>query len=308
MNTPVLFLIFNRSDTTSQVFEAIRAARPTRLYVAADGPRADRLNEFEACQETRRIATDVDWPCEVKTNFREKNLGCRRAVSGAISWFFEHEAEGIILEDDCLPDPSFFTYCATLLERYRDEPAVMCITGNNFQSSMGQWPYSYYFSIYNHIWGWASWRRAWANYDAEFSAFDPREAPKLLRKICNATKFADYWSQNFEKTKNNEIDTWDYAWTWSCWYNGGLTCTPRVNLVSNIGFGADATHTGDANSPLANLPTQPLHRPYLAPPDIEAVKTFDDHVTLALFKLGGKTFMRRAKQKIEELMHRTVVD
>jgi len=120
MISPVLFLIFNRPDTTTRVFEAIRAARPERLYVAADGPRMTREGEAERCAEARRIATAVDWPCEVKTLFRETNLGCRAAVSGAITWFFEHEEEGIILEDDCLPDPSFFPYCTELLAHYRD--------------------------------------------------------------------------------------------------------------------------------------------------------------------------------------------
>lgn len=173
LSTPVLFVVFNRPETTSRVFNSIRNARPARLYVAADGPRAMREGEAQRCVEVRRIASAVDWPCEVRTLFRDENIGCRRSVSGAISWFFEHEPEGIILEDDCLPDASFFSYCATLLERYRIEPRVMAITGNNFQPSMEGYSASYYYSIYNHVWGWASWRRAWALYDADMGQFTP---------------------------------------------------------------------------------------------------------------------------------------
>src|SRR5262249_20722231 len=158
---PVLFLIFNRPNTTARVMEAIRTAGPGRLYVAADGPRDGNADEAKRCAEVRRIATQVDWPCEVQTLFRERNLGCRQAVSSAITWFFEQEQEGIILEDDCLPSPSFFPYCAELLARFRNDERIMCITGCNFQQDMKGYPYSYYFSKYHHVWGWATWRRAW---------------------------------------------------------------------------------------------------------------------------------------------------
>lgn len=177
---PVLFLVFNRAHTTVRVFEAIRQARPARLYVAADGPRPVREGEAERCAEVRRIATNVDWDCEVHTLFRDENLGCRHAVSSAITWFFVYEEEGIILEDDCIPNQSFFLYCAELLERYRDDERIMCITGDNFQKTMEGYPFGYYFYIYNHCWGWASWRRAWSHYDADLVTFDPKYAKTIL--------------------------------------------------------------------------------------------------------------------------------
>lgn len=293
MALSILFLIFNRPDTTARVFESIRQAQPARLYVGADGPRTEREGEAERCMEARRIATQVDWPCEVKTLFRDENLGCRRAVSGAITWFFEEEEEGIILEDDCLPDPSFFPYCSALLERYRDDERIMCVTGDNFQNDMNGWPHDYYYSIHNHCWGWASWRRAWKLYDAELNSFEEATARPLLNRLSQVPGFADYWSVIWGRVKRQEIDTWCYQWTWSCWANGGLTCTPRVNLVSNIGFGPAATHTTGENSALANLPTSAVEFPLVPPPQMTASTSFDDYVARTVFGIGHKEKRRR---------------
>lgn len=279
MNTPpILFLVFKRPDTTARVFEAIRRARPERLYVAADGPREGRDGEAERCEETRRIATSVDWPCEVQTLFRDKNLGCRDAVSGAISWFFDNEPEGIILEDDCLPDPSFFPYCAELLERYRDDERVAVITGNNFQPSMGSYPYSYYFSIYNHCWGWASWRRAWQHYDKDMRHYQEFLDSGALESLSPVAGFADHWQRIFADVERRQIDSWAYVWTYSCWANSGLTCTPRANLVSNIDFGDDGTHTLTSGHHLAEVPSVRMCLP-LKHPSIMAAQTHFDNVT-----------------------------
>ena len=163
--SPILFLIFNRPETTKKVFSAIKEVQPPRLYIAADGPRSEQPDEADHCELARTIATKVDWDCEVKTLFRDQNLGIRIAVSQAIDWFFEQEPEGIILEDDCLPDQSFFWFCKELLEKYRNDTRIMHIGGTNFQFGKNRTNYSYYFSRYAHIWGWASWRRAWEYYD-----------------------------------------------------------------------------------------------------------------------------------------------
>lgn len=299
---PILFLIFNRPDTTARVFAAIRAARPARLYVAADGPRSDRPGEADRCAEARRIATAIDWPCELRTLFRDTNLGCRRAVSGAITWFFEHEPEGIILEDDCLPHPTFFPYCAELLARYRDDERVMCITGNNFQKSMGRWPYSYYFSIYNHCWGWASWRRAWEHYDAEVERFGAPATTARVRRLSRVRGFANYWCEKFRDVKEARIDSWAYVWTWSCWAQGGLTCTPRVNLVSNIGFGPDATHTKHAAE--AELAHGALAFPLNHPPSVTPTRDFDDHVTRSHFRVQGPSVRARLRGLISSILRR----
>ena len=282
---PVLFLVFKRPKTTSLVMEAIRAARPKRLYVAADGPRDGKAGEAERCSEVRRLATQVDWPCEVRTLFRESNLGCRGAVSSAITWFFEQEPEGIVLEDDCLPSPSFFPYCAELLERFRDDKRIMSITGDNFQHDMNGFPYSYYFSKYNHVWGWATWRRAWQCYDDTMRLYPEYAAGNFFKSLSSLPGFSDYWRNEFNQVYHRTLDTWDYVWTFSCWANSGLTCTPRLNLVSNIGFGADATHCRDSSSSSSNLPRFNIELPLKHPPLIVRNADADAHVTAKSFNV-----------------------
>lgn len=253
LEVPILFLVFNRPDTTARVMEAIRTARPQRLYVAADGPRDGKADEAKRCAEVRRLATRVVWPCKVRTLFRERNLGCRHAVSSAITWFFEQEPEGIILEDDCLPSQSFFPYCAELLRRYRDDERIMCITGCNFQQDMKRYPYSYYFSKYNHVWGWATWRRSWRYYDDTMKSYPEYVDYNCFKSLSCSRGFSNYWRGEFDTVYHRTLDTWDYVWTFSCWANSGLTCTPRVNLVSNIGFGPDATHCHDSSANTLSL-------------------------------------------------------
>lgn len=255
--TPVLFIIFNRPDTTSRVFERIRGIKPTRLYVAADGPRASRAGEEHLCAQARSIVEQVDWPCEVKTKFEPTNLGCRRAVSAAIDWFFGAVEEGIILEDDCLPEPDFFAFCAELLNRYRNDPRVMHIGGNNFQKGNKRGESDYYFSVYSHIWGWATWRRAWHLYDVSMRDYSKPGVKKMLQAINPNGHFNAVWAELFERTYQQQIDTWDHQWTYAIWKNHGLAVIPQSNLVMNIGFGMDATHT-HSKSWMANLATHPL--------------------------------------------------
>ena len=190
-SVPVLFLIFNRPDTTALVMEAIRAARPARLYVAADGPRPGCPGDAERCAEARRVVTAVDWPCQVKTLFRETNLGCRKAVSSAIDWLFACEEEGIILEDDCVPTSDFFSFCGELLERFRDDKQIMAICGSCYAEAEPNYRASYYFSYYADPWGWATWRRAWRLYDGDLSrwpAFKARGGLRTLSKGRSGTK------------------------------------------------------------------------------------------------------------------------
>lgn len=281
LNSAVLFLVFNRPEVTLQVFEAIRKARPPRLYVAADGPRAGREGEAERCAEVRSIATAVNWPCEVKTLFREKNLGCKRAVSGAISWFFEQEEQGIILEDDCLPNQDFFYFCQELLNRYAADERVWVITGDNFQNGIKRGEASYYFSRYNHVWGWASWRRAWAKADMEIRFWPEWGASRDWKLFWPDSVTRRYWGKIFDQMHRGVIDTWDYPWTASVWYHGGLTATPSVNLVANIGFGVDATHTTSIDGPLAGMATHTLvslTHPNMVQQDMVADRYVFDHV------------------------------
>jgi hypothetical protein len=275
--------------------DAIRAARPQRLYVAADGPRDDKAGEAQVCAEVRRLATDADWHCEVRTLFREHNLGCRHAVSSAITWFFEQEPEGIILEDDCLPSQSFFPYCVELLKRFRDDQRIMCITGCNFQRDMSGYPYSYYFSNYVHVWGWATWRRAWRSYDDTMKFYPEYVDYNFFKLLSGSHEFVAYWKREFDAVYDRTLDTWDYVWLFSCWANSGLTCTPRVNLVSNIGFGPNATHTHDHKSNSSNLPRFAIETPLKHPPLIVRNHQADAYVTENVFNIPCNTPSRRDK-------------
>ena len=253
--TPILFLIFNRPDFTQLVFDEIKKTKPSRLYVAADGPRKSKMGEVELCAETRKIIEQVDWKCELFTLFRDENLGCKKAVSFAITWFFSHEQEGIILEDDCLPNPTFFNYCEELLEKYRDDDRVMMICGDNFQEDVVCGDESYYFSKNAHIWGWASWRRAWNKYDVDMGTYTEFKKQNQIRNIFQNVVMQRYWILIFDSVFAGKIDTWDYQWMYAILVNGGLNIMPNVNLISNIGFRSDATHTTGDSKKFANMKT-----------------------------------------------------
>ncbi|HEX8060770.1 MAG TPA: nucleotide-diphospho-sugar transferase [Cyclobacteriaceae bacterium] len=245
----VLFVVFARPDTTAKVFEKIRRARPSRLYVAADGVRPDKPGEKERCEEVRKITTNVDWPCELKTFFRDTNVGCGAGVSTAIDWFFEHEEEGIILEDDCVPSFSFFQFCAELLERYRYDSRVMAIGGNNLEPQQRrEQEYSYTFSKLTYIWGWATWRRAWKLHDNNVRLFGEVNKKEYLAPGYSSIYERDLFQYVFGKMYTNDDpvtcrrNVWDYQWQFACRIHSGLIIVPAVNLVSNIGFGELATN------------------------------------------------------------------
>lgn len=264
LSTPILFLIFNRPDTTQIVFDEIRKAKPKRLFIAGDGPRKDRLEDTGLCQKTRAIVDLVDWDCQVSTLFRDENLGCKYAVSSAIDWFFSNVEEGIILEDDIIPEQSFFPFCEELLERYRDDERILMISGANFQFGRKTTEDSYYFSRYFHIWGWATWKRAWKLYDKEMKAWPEIREKGYLNNILSEKRLVRYWEKVFNSIYNGSITTWDYQWVFSCWIQGGLSIIPTINMVSNIGFGQSSTHTKGENI-RANMKTEsmafPLHHP-----------------------------------------------
>lgn len=264
LNTAILFLIFKRPNITAQVFEVIRKAQPARLYIAADGARANQADDTEKVSMTRQVVLcGIDWPCEVKTLFRETNLGCRIAVSSAIDWFFEHEEEGIILEDDCLPDLSFFKFCEELLEYYRYDTRIMAISGDNFQKGQQRGIYSYYFSQLPHCWGWATWRRAWKLYNISIENFDEIIAEMSCREFTHNTIVNKFYYNNIVRSYQKEIDSWAYLWMFATAVNHGLSILPQRNIVANIGFGADATHTVKNNKkiPAKKSMVFPLNHP-----------------------------------------------
>ncbi len=291
LSTPVAFIIFNRPDTTARVFETIRQAQPQKLLVVADGARTDRSGEAEKCAATRAIIDRVDWDCEVLTNYSDVNLGCKRRVSSGIDWIFSLVEEAIILEDDCLPAPSFFSFCQTLLEYYRHDDRISMIAGTNYQQGHSRTAYSYYFSKYAHIWGWASWRRAWQDYDVDIKTWPECKQNNSLQAAFHDAYEQTAWTDAFDKVHANEIDTWDYQWLYTCFAQSRLMIEPDLNLVSNIGFGADATHT-HGDSPWANLPTQDIweieHPPVITRHVAADLYTFDCHY-------GGDNMRRQAR-------------
>jgi len=252
LSTPVALLIFNRPDLTEIVFKAVAQAKPKKLLVVADGPRFPK--EIEKCQKARSIIDRVDWNCEVLTNFSEKNLGSPRRCASGLNWIFSEVEEAIVLEDDCLPAPSFFNFCQTLLEHFRHDERVMHISGNNFQFGQSRTKYSYYFSKYSHNWGWASWQRAWKHFDLHIKTWPEFKEAELIKSVCGDHIEQKYWTTLFDRVFNAESLHWDYAWLYTCWSQYGLSILPNTNLVSNIGFRSDATHTISENSPHARLP------------------------------------------------------
>jgi len=249
-NTPILFIVFNRLNTTRRVLGEIRKIKPRKLYIAADGPRTDRIGEKEKCEEVKKFVLDqIYWNCEIKTLFREKNLGCGRAVSSAVAWFFQNEERGIILEDDCLPDPSFFNFCEELLEYHKDNKRVMHISGVQFAPDL-DYNASYYFAKIMHCWGWAGWADRWQYYDYDLKNYNE----KSVKNFSTDKNVQNYWLEILNRLKRGEIDTWDYQWVFKIIEKDGVCINPSKNLVSNIGFGENSTHTPDKNNPLANLP------------------------------------------------------
>ena len=303
-NTAILFLVFNRPETTSKVFSAIRSIKPSRLYLASDGPRENKEGEKEKVNSVRKIVTDVDWQCDVKTLFREKNLGCGKGVSEAISWFFQNEKEGIILEDDDLPHKDFFVFCETMLKRYRYNNNVLTISGNNFQNGIKRGDGSYYFSKYFHSWGWATWRRSWKIYNREIVFW-----PEWKKTIHWKNKFSNnlernYWKKIFDMIYETNFDSMAYPFNACIMYKNGLNIIPNVNLVSNIGFGNNATHTTEENKIISNLKTQRLNK-IVHPKFIEINQEADKYVFEWVFGGRNLRFFRRLflfiKKKYEKI-------
>ena len=284
LNKPILFITFNRPDITARVFEAVRTAQPKQLFITCDGPRDGNNDDIEKVTKVKKIITKIDWPCETMTLFREKNLGCEKAVSSAIDWFFKHVEQGIILEDDCLPSPSFFSYCEELLKYYDNDERIMHISGDNFQRGKRRSADSYYFSVYPHVWGWATWRRAWKKFDFSMSSWPDFHKTRQLDKIFSKKSAVNYWKNILQMTYNNQMNSWAFRWAFSCWNNNGLSIIPNTNLISNIGFDKEGTHTRSQNNILADLPRADIKIPLTHPTAIEANRAADIYTQVNHFQ------------------------
>jgi hypothetical protein len=272
LDTPVAFFIFNRPLLTARVFSRIAQAKPRRLLIVADGPRD--YSETSLTEACRNVVADIDWDCQVQRNYSDVNLGCKRRMSSGMNWVFTETERAILIEDDCLPDPTFFPYCQQLLDRYENDDRVMTIGGANFQFGVRRTPFSYYFSAIHHIWGWATWRRAWKHYDV-----DMKQWPMVSQTDFPGEMIPPYAAAFHKKmmveTYEGRLDTWDYQWVFACWMRRALCVLPEVNLVSNLGYGPGATHCRKPDA-FAAVPTEPIAFPLEHPSKVDPCGQADE--------------------------------
>ena len=278
-DTPVALFIYNRPVAVRASVTALRAAAPRKIFIVADGPRPDG-DDRERTEAARAAAESIDWSCDVTKIYAPSNLGCSRRISSGITEVLQKSEAAIILEDDCLADPTFFRFAAELLEKYAADDRVAGISGDNFHFGRTFGPDSYLFSRFPHCWGWATWTRAWRSYDGEMTGWEEFRSSGWLERVFGASG-ARYWRNALDATTRGEIDSWAYRWTYACWKNDRLTIVPRVNLVSNIGFGASASHTR-RRSPLERVPARPMAFPLRHParvePNLDADRRIEKHV------------------------------
>jgi hypothetical protein len=300
LETPVVFVVFNRPGHTRRGFAEIRRVRPSRLYVVGDGPRPDRADDISLVQVVRSIiAQGVDWPCQVRTNYSETNLGCGRRVSSGLDWVFAQETEAIVLEDDCVPDPTFFRFCAELLAHYRDDPRVGMISGCNFQPRPPANGASYYYSAYNHVWGWAAWRRSWQLFDWEMARWPELRLSAWLSDFLGSRLATMYWREVFDMTRAGEIETWACRWTFSLWAHRALAVLPAQNLVTNIGFDSAATHFSNRDKRLS-IASGPMSFPLNYPDQIVRNVGADHFTERHIYNIGWervvKDYLKRMRR------------
>lgn len=265
--TPILLTIFNRPEETQQVFNQIRLIKPKFLFIAADGPRPGRSTDTELCAETRRIVEQIDWDCELKTLFRDSNLGCGFAVCSAISWFFEQVEAGIVLEDDCLPEISFFSFCSELLIKYKNDETVFLISGTNMQNGIKRGEASYYFSNYPITWGWASWRRAWSHFVYDIPDMNAMLKSGVLDQVFQYRGEKSFWSRKLMRVMTEKKNIWDYQWWLAIWKNKGLTITPNINVIMNLGFRKCGSHAFLTDRTREPQISEPIQFPLIHPSD-----------------------------------------
>ncbi len=301
LETPVVLIIFKRVESTQKVFDTVRQAKPKKLFVIADGPRPDKEGEAEKCAQTRAIIDQVDWNCEVLKCFSDENLGCGVRISSGLSWVFEQVEDAIILEDDCIPHPTFFTFCSEMLERYRDEPKVMSISGCLFAKSPK--PESYYFSHYLSCWGWATWQRAWQHFDFKMTKLPELLEEGWLYQYLPSDRVADCWKRRFTAVyESGKGDVWSYQFQFASWVQNALSIRANVNLISNVGLtDEEATHAqiksdGSVNFDYLEAMEFPLRHPE------GIVRDADMDNAMAKFMVDKPTFASRVYNKLKTIL------
>lgn len=247
METPVVFFVFKRPHTTQRVFNVIRQLKPKNLFVVADGPRIGNHYDYQKCKEVRKIIENVDWDCQILKNYSEINMGLKKRFSSGLDWVFSNVEKAIILEDDCLPDPSFFQFCEEMLDLYEYDKRVFSITGHNHLGAWKTKRQDYHFSYYFNCWGWATWKRVWELYDVDMKAWMETEVKERVRDVIADERQFVNRAKLLDLTCAGKVDTWDYQFFFLCLMQSGFTITPSTNLISNIGFGEDATNTKNRN-------------------------------------------------------------
>lgn len=307
MKTPVLLLMFNRPDTTTKVFDAIRKAKPSKLFIAADGARNDA--EWELCNKTRDVVKNVDWECEVHTQFRDENLGCKYGINKSITWFFENVDQGIILEDDCLPSPSFFEYCDDMLERYKYNENVGVISGNNFMQSKNSKIVNlpdnvYYFVAPIYTWGWATWKRAWDKQELEMESWPEQKKKKLLSHIFKNKNVVESYSHTFDHSFSGRARTWDAPWLYTCLLHNMMCIVPPRNLTSNIGVIGTTSRT---EGTLQNISTNYLDIKKLKHPNSVIRNTEIENILLTITDVDKPSSRRHFVELLKKAKLDTVV-
>jgi hypothetical protein len=305
---PVALIVFNRPKETREVLLALASIRPSEIFIIADGPRDHIEGDRESCEQVRGLIDNmITWPCRIHKKFRSKNLGCGLSPAEGITWVFEHAEMAIILEDDCLPDKTFFEFCRQCLDRYKLNYKIMMISGNNHLLGKCEGLDSYFYSINTQTHGWATWRRAWEHYDFYMRDWPQKRSIFWLRDIHGQFRYAQKWMGIFDEAyskANNLIkyDCWDFQWTYACWKNNALNIIPNKNLVSNIGYGIDATHATPLNHPLAKLKADemqfPLRHPSRLVQNIKVDKILSKTVygNYSLFYKAGRKLLRMIKR------------
>ncbi len=276
MNTPVAIFIYKRTQNLTLIFASLKKIKPKTLYLIADGPKD--ASEIVQVENTRKnLELLIDWPCIVHKNYANTNLGLKERFKSGIDWIFNQEDKAIFLEDDCIPDPSFFRFCDELLEKYKNDERVFSISGNNFQFGKDSPKESYYFSKYPHIWGWATWKRSWDKYDSEISDWQSRRSSSWLREVIGGFIIAKFWKYIFDRLSAGKINTWDYQLTYASFKNRGLNIIPSVNLVTNVGYGADSTNIKSKNKTIG-VSTVPMQFPLVHPTEFRVDEESDRRI------------------------------
>ena len=298
LQTPVAIFIFNRPNCTEQLVNALAVVKPAHLFVIADGPR--NANDIELCKQTRAIIDQIDWPCTIVKRYATSNMGCRESIPSGLNWVFERVDACIILEDDCIPQPSFFPFCQELLSRYQHDERVMTVGGHRSDGPNELGTESYYFSKYPSVWGWATWKEKWAKYDLNMSQWADLKDSKWLDDVLQNPKAVAYWNRMFNHMKNG-LDTWDYALAYSCWLHNGLSIRSRVNMISNVGFGKDATHTHQ-QTVLADMYAKPIDIkfPLKHPIAISIDKEMDDRIEWVSFSGMDERRLAKVRERINQ--------